>query len=120
MTYNAKIHHEQGGSVLQVESGGSINVQTGGKIAGAGAMVLTGAVEAASVTVTAGGPLFLGTVQFISATSSSPPGGAPVSAAPGSIFLRVDGSMSGLYVNISDGTAGSVWKTASGDAVMNT
>lgn len=113
-TYNAKVHHEQGGSALQVESGGVINIQAGGEITG------TGAFAAGSVTIVSGGPLFLGTVQFMSATSSSPPGGAPVSAAPGSIFLRVDGSMSGLYVNISDGTAGSVWKTASGDAVMNT
>jgi hypothetical protein len=119
MTYNANVVMEQGGSVLAVKSGGSINVEAGGTIAGAGTIAitgnqtLTGALEAASVTVTAGGPFFLGTAQFISATSSSDPEGGNVSAAPGSIFLRVDGSMSNLYVNISVGTAGSVWKSAS-------
>ncbi len=111
-TYNAKIHHEQGGSVLQVESGGSLNVQAGGKITGAGGFLLTGAAEAASVTVTDGGPFFLGNAQFISATSSTDPTGGNVSAAPGSIFLRIDGSMSNLYVNVSTGTAGSVWRSA--------
>ena len=87
MTYNAKVLHEQGGSVLRVDSGGSINVL-------------------------AGGGLFLGDVQFLSATIIDPPA---VSAAPGSIFLRTDGSASNFYVNTSDGTAGSVWASASMD-----
>ncbi len=110
-TYNAKIHHEQGGSVFQVESGGSINIQAGGKLAASAATI-----EAASITITAGGPLLFGTTQFITATS----GGNPTTlASPGSIFLRIDGSMSGLYVNVSDGVSGSIWKTASGLSVMN-
>jgi hypothetical protein len=88
MTYNTKVILEQGGSVLRVDDTG--------KIANAGSLNQTGA-------------MFLGDVQFLSATSIGNP---TVTAAPGSIFLRVDGSMSNLYVNISDGTAGSVWRGA--------
>lgn len=32
MSYNAKVHAEQGGDRLTVDNGGSINVLTGGKI----------------------------------------------------------------------------------------
>lgn len=88
MSTNAKIIKEQGGSVLNVASGGSLNVQSGGAF-------------------------FIGNVQFISAASNEGPGGLPVSASPGAIFIRSDGSVSNLYVNVSSGTAGSVWKSAS-------
>ena len=85
--YNAKVLHEQGGSVLRVDSGGSINVQ-------------------------AGGGFFLGNNQILFGTLIDHPA---VSAKPGSIFLRTDGSASNFYVNTSDGTAGSVWASASID-----
>lgn len=122
MTYNSKVLMEQGGSVLRVDSGGSISVQAGGTISGAGTIQLTGAnlaaggltstgaIEGASVTVTAGGPLFLGIVQIIAAQNNSPP---TTVASPGSLYLRSDGSMSNLYVNVGIGSAGSVWKSAS-------
>lgn len=32
MSYNAKVHHVQGGDSLVLESGGTIQVKTGGKI----------------------------------------------------------------------------------------
>lgn len=83
--YNAKVLHEQGGSVLRVDSGGSINIQ-------------------------AGGGFFLGNNQVLFGTIDDPP---TVSASPGSIFVRSDGSASNFYVNTSDGTAGSVWAPAS-------
>ena len=115
--YNTKIIREQGGSVLRINSAGSISVQAGGLISGAGGALLTGAIESASVTVTGGGPLFLGNVQILSSASNGNP---TMTASPGSLFIRTDGSMSGIYVNISDGVSGSVWKTASGLSVMNT
>ena len=82
--YNAKVLHEQGGSVLRVDSGGSINVL-------------------------AGGGFFFGDAQLLFGTIIDPPA---VEAAPGSIFIRTDGSASNMYMNISDGTAGSVWTGA--------
>ncbi len=103
--YNAKIHHEQGGSVLQVESGGSINIQTGGTLSASAATI-----TAASLNITSGGPIFMGNLEFFAAASNGNP---TATASPGSIFIRSDGSRSGLYVNVSDGVSGSVWKTAS-------
>ena len=102
--YNAKVYHEQGASVLRVESGGSIAVEAGGTIAG-GAGTVTGAC------VTAITRLWLGSnVEFIWGQINTVPA---VSASPGSIFIRSDGSMSRMYVNMSDGVTGTVWKTAS-------
>jgi len=125
MTYNAKIINEQGASVLRVDSSGSISVQAGGTISGAGtiqttgAVTLTGAISlagailstsevtAASLTVSAGGMFMLGSnVQLQFAKTNSPP---VTVASPGALFFRSDGSMSAVYVNTSDGTAGSVW-----------
>ena len=106
MTYNAKIYHEQGASVLRVESGGSIAVDAGGTIGNAG--TVTGAC------VTAVTRLWLGSnIEFMWGQINTVP---TVSASPGSIFIRSDGSMSRLYINMSEGAegvSGSVWKTAS-------
>ena len=115
MTYNSVIHHEQGGSVLVVGSGGSLNVESGGTIAGAGTLAVTGgltttgAVEGASVTVTAGGVFSLGANRVWFATSAAAPSGLPVTGTPGDIFFRVDAANSAGYINTSDGTSGSVW-----------
>lgn len=35
------------------------------------------------------------------------------SASPGAVYFRSDGSASNMYVNVSTGTTGSVWKGAS-------
>ena len=103
MTYNAKIYHEQGASVLRVESGGSIAIEDGGTIAGAGN------ITGACITPTT--RLWLGSnIELMWGKINTTP---TPSASPGSIFIRSDGSMSRLYVNISDVTTGSVWKTAS-------
>ena len=109
MTYNSVIHHEQGGSVLVVGSGGSLNIEAGGKIAGAGGFALTGAISAASVTVNAGGVLSLGANRVWFAASTAAPSGLPVTGTPGDIFLRVDGANSAGYVNTANGVSGSVW-----------
>ena len=106
MTYNSKILHEQGGSVLRVDSGGSIAVQAGGTISGAGTVSLTGGIAAASVTVSAAGAFTVNGIQILADAITSPP---TESAVPGSIFLRSDGSVSNVYINTSTGAAGSVW-----------
>lgn len=122
MTYNSRIVREQGGSVLTVASGGSLNVAAGGVLAGAGTIQSTGAltvsggvnsasnVTGASVTVSAGGAFWLGSnIQIMFAASAAAPSGLPVTASPGALFLRSDGANSGAYINTSTGTAGSVW-----------
>lgn len=35
------------------------------------------------------------------------------SASPGAVYFRSDGSASNFYINTSDGTTGSLWKSAS-------
>ena len=117
MTYNSVIHHEQGGSVLTVESTGSIAVAAGGTISGAGTIGLTGGitstgnVTATSLTVEqTGGYVQLGTfVQIIFSASVEAPSALPWSASPGAVFFRSDGSMSMGYINTSDGESGSIW-----------
>lgn len=110
MTYNSKVLHEQGGSVLRVDSSGSISVQAGATISGAGTVNITGAVAAASVTVNNGGAFMLGSnVQIMFAASAATPSGLPVSASPGTVFFVSNGALSAGYVNTSDGTTGSVW-----------
>jgi hypothetical protein len=94
--YNSLILNEQGGSVLRADSGGKINVKSG-----------------ASIVIDTGGAFFLGGAQFIFAASAEGPAGLPVSASPGSVFFRSDGSASNFYINVSTGAAGSVWKSAS-------
>ena len=102
--YNAKIYHEQGASVLRVESGGSIAVEAGGTIGNAG--TVTGACVTATTRLSLGS-----NIELIWGKINTVPS---ISASPGSIFIRSDGSMSRLYVNVSDGgVSGSVWKTAS-------
>lgn len=115
MTYNAKIHHEQGGSVLRAESGGSIAVESGATIAGAGTVNLSGGVNTASnvtgACITATTRLWLGSdIQIMWGTIVEAP---VVVAGRGSLFIRSDGSMSRLYVNTGVDGAGSVWTTAS-------
>lgn len=120
MTYNSKVLHEQGGSVLRVDSGGSIQVNAGGTISGAGTFALTGALNAnggvnstsnvTGASITATTAVWLGSnVQLMFAASAAAPSGLPVTASPGAVFFRSDGANSAGYVNTSDGTAGSVW-----------
>ena len=115
MTYNSKVLHEQGGSVLRVDSGGSISVQAGGTISGAGTMALTGAVTHSSSvdnsgSLTLAGAFFLGgCVQILFGYSVDAP---TVLALPGSIFFRSNGSVSNIYVNTGVDNAGSVWSSA--------
>ena len=132
-TYSGRLIREQGASVLTVASGGSINFAAGGALAASGGLNLSGGITfgQASQTQVAGGAFLLavgasmnvnlttadrGTFSITDGTRAPTIGvglNAPTHAAsPGSIYLRSHGSMSALYWNDSDGTSGSVWKTA--------
>jgi len=119
MTYNSIIHHEQGGSVLNVTSGGSISVAAGGTVSGAGTIALTGGITSTgNVTATSltigqtGGYVQLGTfVQVLFGAISTAPSESPnvITASPGAIFFRSDGSMSTGYVNTGMDLNSSKW-----------
>jgi len=111
MTYNSKVVHEQGGSVLRIDSGGSFNFQSGANLdVNAGAKV--NVVAGGSLAIDGGGVLTIGSAQIMWAASTTGPAGGPVNALPGSIFIRSDGSVTGLYLNVGVNGAGSVWASA--------
>lgn len=110
MTYNSRIIREQGGSVLTVGSGGSLVIASGGAFTLTGGITQGGTTTysaGASVTVATGANFNFNGVEILSGRNA--PTGA---ASPGSVYLRTDGSVSNVYVNVSDGTSGSVWKSA--------
>ena len=118
------INKEQGGSVLNVASTGSIVVASGGKVSVAGDLTVTGTFtnsgattvpsagtlaisSGGSVTVADGGGFSIGNVGF--STGKNAPA---ATASPGAVYVRTDGSMSNFYINISSGTTGSIWRSA--------
>lgn len=121
------------GGLLTIASGAKISFPSGANIASSGLLNFSGGLTfgQASQTQVAGGLLVVntggsftvnvttndaGTFRVTDGTQAPTIGAGrniPVHAAsPGSIFLRSDGSMSAMYWNDSDGTSGSVWKTA--------
>lgn len=80
---NTAIYKEQGGSVQRIGSGGSLNVESGGRVA-------------------------LGNTTFHFGQDVP-----VFSASPGAVYFRSDGSAAGIYVNTSTGNSGSVWASAS-------
>ena len=92
MSYDTQIVREQGGSVLRIDSQGKVNYLSGG-----------------SLQVDSGADFSLGNTRFLFGSDTPP----TVSASPGAIYFASDGSASNLYVNVSSGTTGSVWKGAS-------
>ena len=116
MTFNTRIYRQQGGSEMTVASGGSLNFEAGGRLGGAPTI---GA--GAALTVETGGSLNLysgvsGTaIQFAGQGASTPSLGwgpnVPTHSAPmGSLYLRANGSISGLFINITQDAAGSTWR----------
>jgi hypothetical protein len=87
MSYNSIVYTEQGGSVLRVETGGSVVVK--------GPLTLYdgGGTNSTMITVGTGIPTH--------------------SASPGALYIRSAGSVSGLYINKSLDTSGSLWAAAS-------
>lgn len=138
MSYNSVIHHEQGGSVLNINSTGSLNVALGGafnmsgqqNIKSGGSQIIesggynivnSGAKQSVQsggcIVLNAGGSLILeNTSRFTIGTAfvlwgTELPGNT--SAPAGTLFLRSAGSVSTLYINRTVNNAGSVWKAAS-------
>ena len=122
MSYNVPIRREQGGSVLTIGAGGSVNFEAGAKMGGtysigAGSTIydagtLTTFQAGASVTFNT---TVSGTAIRFDVGGSTPSVGAgvnvPTHVAPmGSIYLRCAGSMSGLFVQIGADAAGSTWR----------
>ena len=112
MTYNSLVHREQGGSVLNIGSGAFERVQSGGcNIIDAGG--LTTFAEGASLHLNSG---VSGTaIRFAGQGASTPSIGwgpnVPTHSAPmGSLYLRANGSISGLYINITQDSQGSTWR----------
>lgn len=90
MSYNTRVIREPGGSKLRVASGGSYEAESG--------------AEAKFADATA---KFGNTVIRFGADIPT------LTASPGAVYFRSDGSISNIYINVSDGATGSVWKGAS-------
>ena len=128
--YNAAIVHKQGGSVLTVASGGSLNFAAGGKLTHAGTLDVTGSFSSSGTLLVAGAsaqigdaaslivspnPVINSPIAFMSigrnkfwyGTSSTSP---THSASPGDLLWIAQGASTGMWANVSDGTAGSNWK----------
>ena len=90
MSYNTRIIREPGGSKIRVASGGSYQVESGGR-----ADFADGATTYGNTVINFGEDI------------------PTAIASPGAVYLRSDGSISNIYLNVSDGSAGSVWKGAS-------
>jgi hypothetical protein len=111
MSYDTKVRILQGGEVLEVASGGTINVLAGGSIQNAGGAsygdltatgTLTGAFLAlggttgrwafGTATMTAGGSVFInaGLTTVVAATANALAARAAVNGAGGTYFVQVD------------------------------
>ena len=77
------IIREQGASVMTFKSGASLNFESGA------AFKIGNANQYSGTAI----PVF--------------------SASPGAVYWRSDGSASNMFINVSSGTTGSVWKSAS-------
>lgn len=120
--FDVKVVRQTGGSELHVYSGGSITFDSGARLSGTysragGSMIhKSGALEhfnsGASLTIDAGPSA---TVLAFS-TGTSLPGlyagrDVPSFVAPmGSIYIRSEGSISGLWTNITQDASGSSWR----------
>lgn len=119
MTYNTRIKREQGGSVLTVASGGSLNVNDGGFLGLSGNQVFSGGSvqigDTASLILRPGATtedamypmLNMGKNTFWYSPGSA---GSPItSASTGDILWISNSASTSLWVNVSDGTTGSNW-----------
>lgn len=99
--YNSKIHFEQGGSVQNLESGASLNVNQGGELKFS---------ADATPTLNAAYPVFkVGTNAFWYSPSAASP---TLSASPGDLLWQPASASTAFWVNVSNGTAGSKWLAA--------
>lgn len=111
-TGNVPIQILQGGSVLQVASGGTINILAGGSIQNAGGVSLSGNVSASSLTL--GGTLgkwSFGTVGLTSGIGTVATGLTRVLSANANTILgenQSNGSAAFVLIDLSLSGAGSV------------
>ena len=133
LAYSGRIVREQGGSVLTIASGGSINFPAGGVLASSGTQTFSGDVtfgQASGIHLSGNLETFQSgacqtfivsgvgaqTWSFgdgtLTATMSIGRNAPTHSTSPGSLYIRSDGSVSNWYYNISTGTTGSVWRAA--------
>lgn len=123
MTYQTRIYRQAGASEMTFASGASLTFEAGAKLNGsfsfgAGSDVLdsghlTTYQEGASLTFNTGvsGTGFRLAGQGASTPSIGYGPNVPTHTAPmGSIYIRANGSISGLYVNITQDAAGSTWR----------
>jgi hypothetical protein len=107
--FNTKIVREQGGSELHIFSGGSVVLDAGAALTQSG---LESFAAGASLNIAAGPSVTV--LSFT--TGASAPGiyaGFDVpsfKANMGSLYIRSQGSISGLWVNITQDAAGSSWR----------
>ena len=118
-TYSGRIVREQGGSVLTVASGGSINFAAGGVLSTSGNLIQTSGstqvgttgsliVKPEATTVNNPTVVFqMGRNQFWYMASSA---ACPTfTASPGDLCWIAQSASTSIYANRSDGTTGSFW-----------
>lgn len=120
MSYNVKIRKEQGGSLMRFASGASLVLESGTVFqpsghtsiqSGASLQVGNGASLVVKPGATAGGQMYamlnMGPNTFWYAPGSA---GSPItSASPGDVLFIANSASTSIWVNLSNGTAGSRW-----------
>jgi len=122
MSYQSRIYRQQGGSEMTFASGASLTFEAGAKFTGtfsqgAGSVVYdsgalttyqSGASFTFNTTVSGTGFRFDigGSTPSIGAGANVPTHSAPM----GSLYIRANGSISGLYINITQDANGSTWR----------
>ena len=118
-TYNSRIIREQGGSVLTIASGGSVNFPAGAVFSTSGTFALTAASarigDGASLIIkpaatTLNNPVVIlqaGRNQWWYMASSA--GSPAFTASAGDILWVAQSASTSLFVNRSNGTTGSNW-----------
>ena len=119
-TYNSRIVREQGGSVMALASGASLNLAAGAPIGASGGLILSGGSAQVGTTAsllvkptaTAGGQpyaiLNIGPNQMWYAPGSA--GSPTFSGSPGDFLWIANSASTSFWANVSIGTAGSNWR----------
>lgn len=124
MTYQNRIARQQGGSEMSFASGASLNFAAGAKIGGtvsygAGSEIYdsghlqtfqVGASLAINHTAPSSNVLAFNAATSIAGFYMGMDAPTHV-ATPGSVYIRSQGSMSGLWTNISQDSSGSSWRS---------
>lgn len=118
-TYSGRIIREQGASVLNVASGGSMTFQSGAPLNSSGGFITTGGsyqfgttgsviIKPEATTLNNAVVAFqMGRNQFWYISSSA---GSPIfSGSPGDLVWIAQSASTAIYTNRSNGTGGSNW-----------